>query len=209
MTALGAGTALSTLHSLGRGVVVLHGHKHHPAVRLLKGLGDEADVLVTSAGSCGRAQDLWSGGAGWEDAPKLGPSLNVVEVTADGVEVTSQAWSPTEPTRRNSPHQLVSVRRQGRRWELRAPHRPRPFEPVLALNKSVVRVRAIRARDHQPRARASPSHKLAKSLRVSTPPSRRTSIRAFTRGRLGVSGGAAAGAGAVSKPRAKWAVRHG
>jgi 3',5'-cyclic AMP phosphodiesterase CpdA len=140
MTALGAGTALSTLHSLGRAVVVLHGHKHYPAVRLLKGLGDEADVLVTSAGSCGRAQDFSSGGARWEDAPKLWPSLNVVEVTADGVEVTNQAWSPTEPTRRNTPHQLVSARREGRRWELRAPPMPRPFEPVLALNESVVRV---------------------------------------------------------------------
>src|SRR6185295_3507046 len=29
MTALGAGTALSTLHGFGRAVLVLHGHKHY------------------------------------------------------------------------------------------------------------------------------------------------------------------------------------
>jgi hypothetical protein len=59
-------------------------------------------------------------------------------------------------------------------------------------------LRAIRARDHPPRARASPSHELVKSLRVSTPPSRKTSIRAFTPAVLM--------SGAASKP-GKWAAK--
>jgi 3',5'-cyclic AMP phosphodiesterase CpdA len=138
MTALGAGTALSTLQTLGRAVVVLHGHKHYPTARLLKGLGEDADLLVTSAGSCGKAQDFSTGGVDWEDAPLLWPSLNVVEVTQGGVEVTTQAWSPREPTRRNSPRQLVGVRRDGVRWESVAPTAARAFEPVLALNEAVV-----------------------------------------------------------------------
>ena len=41
MTALGAGSALTTLQTLGRAVLVLHGHKHYATARLLKGL--EAD----------------------------------------------------------------------------------------------------------------------------------------------------------------------
>ncbi|MET0413727.1 MAG: metallophosphoesterase, partial [Polyangiaceae bacterium] len=35
MTALGAGTALSTLHALNRAVLVLHGHKHYATARML------------------------------------------------------------------------------------------------------------------------------------------------------------------------------
>jgi len=51
MTALGAGTALSTLHTFGRAVLLLHGHKHFPTARLLRGLVEESgDVLVASAG---------------------------------------------------------------------------------------------------------------------------------------------------------------
>jgi 3',5'-cyclic AMP phosphodiesterase CpdA len=38
MTALGAGTALSTLHAFGRAVLLLHGHKHVPTTRLLAGM---------------------------------------------------------------------------------------------------------------------------------------------------------------------------
>jgi len=57
MTALGAGTALSTLHALGRAVLVLHGHKHYATARLSSGLADgQGDVLVVSAGSCGSVQ---------------------------------------------------------------------------------------------------------------------------------------------------------
>jgi hypothetical protein len=59
MTALGAGTALSTLHTLGRPVMLLHGHKHFPTARLVRGLTDgSSDVLIVSAGSAGRRERL-------------------------------------------------------------------------------------------------------------------------------------------------------
>src|SRR4029077_19609617 len=54
MTALGAGTALTTLHTLGRAVLLLHGHKHVPTARLVTGMSDGCgDVLIASAGSAG------------------------------------------------------------------------------------------------------------------------------------------------------------
>jgi 3',5'-cyclic AMP phosphodiesterase CpdA len=137
MTALGAGTALSTLHTLGRAVVVLHGHKHYPTARLLKGLGaGDGDVLLTSAGSCGKAQD-WSTGD-WDEAPRLWPSINVLELTPERVDVVSQAWSPAEPSRRNSPRALVRARREARRWELEPSAPARPFEPIFATNEANV-----------------------------------------------------------------------
>lgn len=47
MTAMGAGTALSTLHTLGRAVLVLHGHKHYATARLLEGITvGQGDVLI-------------------------------------------------------------------------------------------------------------------------------------------------------------------
>lgn len=135
MTALGAGSALTTLQTLGRAVVVLHGHKHYATVRLLKGLDGDADCLVTSAGSCGLAQD-WSGGD-VDEAPKLWPSLNLLELDADQVRVTARAWSPWQPERRPSERLLVSARREGRAWVLRDEAGPeRPFEAVLALNEA-------------------------------------------------------------------------
>ncbi len=135
MTALGAGSALTTLQTLGRAVVVLHGHKHYPTARLLKGLREEdGDLVLTSAGSCGKAQD-WSTGD-WDEAPRLWPSVNVVELTAHHLEVLSQAWSPSEPLRRNTPRPLVRATRQGLRWVLDDAPEPRPFEPVLALNET-------------------------------------------------------------------------
>ncbi len=137
MTALGAGTALTTLHTLGRAVVVLHGHKHYPTARLLKGLGPgDGDVLLTSAGSCGKAQD-WSTGD-WDEAPRLWPSINLLDLALDGVEVVSQAWSPADPRRRNSPRALVRARRAAHRWELEPPAAPRPFQPVFASNESTI-----------------------------------------------------------------------
>lgn len=135
MTALGAGTALTTLQTLGRAVVVLHGHKHYPTARLLKGIGADADLLVTSAGSCGKAQD-WSGGD-FDEAPKLWPSINYIELTSEHVEVTSQAWSPWEPSRRNHPRTVASASRKGVRWEVRHEAMGRPAsETVLAHNEA-------------------------------------------------------------------------
>jgi len=139
MTALGAGSALTTLQTLGRAVVVLHGHKHYPTARLLKGFGEDADLLLTSAGSCGKAQD-WSEGD-WDEAPRLWPSINLIELSDGHIEVKSQAWSPLDPTRRNTPRLLASAKRVGLRWELDAPPEPRAFEPVFALNAAEISLR--------------------------------------------------------------------
>jgi len=71
MTALGAGSALSTLQTLGRAVFVLHGHKHYATARLLKGIDSDADLLITSAGSCGLPQEWIEGD--YEEGPSCGP----------------------------------------------------------------------------------------------------------------------------------------
>ena len=134
MTALGAGSALTTLQTLGRAVIVLHGHKHYATVRLLKGLDGDADLLITSAGSCGMTQD-WTGGE-YAEAPKLWPSVNFVEVDDAKIQVMSQAWSPFQPERRSSARHLVSATRDGQQWTLGlAPLRQAQFHPVLTLNE--------------------------------------------------------------------------
>ena len=134
MTALGAGSALTTLQTLGRAVIVLHGHKHYATVRLLKGLDGDADLLITSAGSCGMTQD-WSGGK-YAEAPKLWPSINFIQLDGSTIQVTSQAWSPYQPDRRSSPRHLVSASRDGQQWTLELPPlREAQFHPVLTLNE--------------------------------------------------------------------------
>lgn len=93
MTALGAGTALSTLHGLGRAVMVMHGHKHYPTARLLKALQHgEGDLLLLAAGSCGTSESWHS--APKADAPKLWPSFNVIELDGDRVRAESVAFPP-------------------------------------------------------------------------------------------------------------------
>ena len=139
MTALGAGSALTTLQTLGRAVIVLHGHKHYATVRLLKGLDGDADLLITSAGSCGLTQD-WTGGE-YDEAPKLWPSVNFIQVDGEHVQVMSQAWSPFQPDRRSSPRHLVSAKRDAQQWALELPPlREVQFHPVLTLNELEARL---------------------------------------------------------------------
>jgi hypothetical protein len=86
MTALGAGTALSTLHALGRAVLVLHGHKHYATARLLGGLAEgQGDVLIVSAGSCGTVQSWFPTTA--KDAATLWPSFNLIELEPNRLRV--------------------------------------------------------------------------------------------------------------------------
>ncbi len=140
MTALGAGTALSLLHQLGRPVVVLHGHKHVPAVRLLPGLvGADADVLLASAGSCGTST-AWGGGD-FDESPRLWPSFNLVTFERDEVRLEEVAWSPWEKGRINPPRPLAHVRREGARLHpLRGEGPGRPAPTVLALNEARLRL---------------------------------------------------------------------
>src|SRR5882672_6737260 len=79
MTALGAGTALSTLHSFGRAVLLLHGHKHFPTARLVRGLAaGTGDVLIASAGSGGRRERMHP--TQDPETASLWPSFNIVRM---------------------------------------------------------------------------------------------------------------------------------
>lgn len=140
MTALGAGTALSTLCSLGRPVLVLHGHKHYPTARLLKGVRqDEGDILIGSAGSSGRVEhwrptDVPSAASVW-------PSFNRIEIAGQRVTVESVGFSDRKPDKPVQRRRMVEATWIGPRWEL-APvpadtdDRPSPLD----LNESVVRL---------------------------------------------------------------------
>ncbi len=139
MTALGAGSALTTLQTLGRAVVVLHGHKHNATVRLLKGLDGDGDLLITSAGSSGLTQG-WSSGE-YDEAPKLWPSVNFIKIDEQHVTVSAQAWSPTQADRLSALRHLVSAKREGKQWLLEAaPLNEAEFEAVLALNEMQVQL---------------------------------------------------------------------
>lgn len=108
MTAFGVGTALSTLHALERPVLILHGHKHYPTVRLLRGVQEkQGDVLLVAAGSAGRAEP-WR--AHKQADNPIWPSFNIVDMSGpgDGVEVlvTQRAYPPGDgaPVERNLIH---------------------------------------------------------------------------------------------------------
>jgi hypothetical protein len=120
MTALGAGTALSALHSFGRAVLLLHGHKHVPTARLVRGLGLECgDLILASAGSAGRAEGVHST---QPNPARLWPSLNLVRLTEEGVHIEAVSFSPKRKSKPAVRRDLVRVRRAGRKWE------PEPVE---------------------------------------------------------------------------------
>jgi hypothetical protein len=138
MTALGAGTAISTLHALGRAVIVLHGHKHYATARLLDGTWKgHGDVLILSAGSAGTAQEWTPSGA--PDAARLWPSFNLVDLDDDLVRVDTISFGykgkrAGRPERRP----LLRARRAGAQWQ-QEPVDPRelaPGSPRLALNRA-------------------------------------------------------------------------
>jgi len=114
MTALGAGSALSTLGALGRPVLVLHGHKHYPTVRTLRAsLVEQGDVVLLSAGSAGLALPLDDGDE--EDVARLWPSFHVLEVEGAAVRVQTVAFYGSAPpaTRR-----LLDARADGASWRI-------------------------------------------------------------------------------------------
>ena len=114
MTALGAGTALSALHSFGRAVLLLHGHKHVPTARLLRGLGgDCGDLILASAGSGGRAEGVYSS---QPNPARLWPSFNVVELSEDRARVEALSFSPKNGRKQPVRRDLIHVRREGPKW---------------------------------------------------------------------------------------------
>jgi hypothetical protein len=141
MTALGAGTALTTLHTLGRPVLVLHGHKHYPTVRLLRGIYEgHGDVLLASAGSAGLAE-RWRLTEHDLGVP-LWPSFNVVDLDGDDVRVTTVSY-PTHVESgelKTVQRPMLRARREGMEWrhiDRVTDRTPMGNGPRLALNRSV------------------------------------------------------------------------
>lgn len=125
MTALGAGTALSTLHSLDRAVLVLHGHKHYATARLLDGMrSNQGDVLIVSAGSCGQAQP-WNPTTD-RDVARLWPSFNLIELDEAKALVHTVAFGWKGASKGKLVlRPLVNAQRDGAKWNLL------PLPPVL------------------------------------------------------------------------------
>lgn len=116
MTALGAGTALSTLHELGRAVLVLHGHKHYATARMLRGmLRSQGDVLVVSAGSTGIAEP-WSPTSGGDPA-RLWPSFNAMTLDEGALSVDTIAFGyKGSSTAKPVVRELVRARHEREQW---------------------------------------------------------------------------------------------
>jgi 3',5'-cyclic AMP phosphodiesterase CpdA len=116
MTALGAGTALSTLHTFGRAVLLLHGHKHFPTARLVRGLLDDSgDVLIASAGSGGKRERLY--GTHDPEAARLWPSFNALRLEGARLEIEAVSFSPKRANRPAVRRDLAKVVRHDKRWE--------------------------------------------------------------------------------------------
>jgi hypothetical protein len=142
MTALGAGTALSTLHTLGRAVLVLHGHKHYATCRLLDGtFAGHGDVLIASAGSAGTAQH-WAQRE-TQNAARLWPSFNVIDWTGPELRIDTVSFPWRGAAGPIAIYPLVRARRSGSQWNIeRMPVGDLSGrEADLALNHSSIRLR--------------------------------------------------------------------
>lgn len=141
MTALGAGTALSSLASLGRAALVLHGHKHYPTARLLKGLrAHEGDILIGSAGSAGRVE-RWRPTELPRDA-QVWPSFNRVWIDGPRVTIEAIGFSDRKPDRPFQRRCLADAEIRGARWEL-LPVAPGTDEHAVPLRESHSVVRLV------------------------------------------------------------------
>lgn len=135
MTALGAGTALSTLHTLGRAVLVLHGHKHYATARLLGAMNaGHGDVLVVSAGSAGTAQRWMHTDA--QNAARLWPSFNVIDWGPSrlAIDTVSFPWRGGAASLLVEP--LVRAERLGAHWRVERQPTYTEAKADLRLNTS-------------------------------------------------------------------------
>lgn len=113
MTALSAGTALTLLHTLGSPVIALHGHKHYPTARLLRGLQEgEGDVLLAAAGSAGLREPYRGGGPG---GAHLRPSFNAVWFEGERVRIETVFFS-AKGAKDLVRQTIADVVRSGARW---------------------------------------------------------------------------------------------
>ena len=145
MTALGAGTALSTLHALGRAVLVLHGHKHNATARGLDAtIAGQGDVIIASAGSAGTAKTLTPQAT--RRAARIWPSFNMVELDRDAlsIEAVSFGWKGRS---RGVVDQwpLVWAGREGNQWRVApAPMSSPKVGPRVATDEARYRLQASR-----------------------------------------------------------------
>lgn len=117
MTAMGAGTILTTLHSFGRAVLLFHGHKHVPTARLVTGMTATCgDVLIASAGSAGVRERVHS--ARHPDAARLWPSFNLVRLSRKRVRIEALTFSPKSRTRPPLRRELAHAKLEGAKWKL-------------------------------------------------------------------------------------------
>ncbi len=119
MTALGAGTALSMLHAMGRPVLVLHGHKHVAIARKLERMREgDGDVLLASAGSAGIAQ-RWTTSAA-SDTARLWPSFNVLELDGTSLTIETVSFGYKGRSRASLAYRpLLWAEREGAEWRPR------------------------------------------------------------------------------------------
>ncbi len=114
MTALGAGSALSTLQSFGRPILVLHGHKHYPAVRVLQGsVHGQGDVVLLAGGSAGLALALDDGDE--DDVARLWPSFHVLELEGADVRVRTIAYYDDAPRAKRD---LLHISSRAAHWDV-------------------------------------------------------------------------------------------
>jgi 3',5'-cyclic AMP phosphodiesterase CpdA len=146
MTAFGAGTALSTLQTLGRPVLVLHGHKHCPCVRLLRAVHEEqGDVLLAAAGSAGRAEPWQATKQADKALWPLWPSFNIVDIDDTALRITALAY-PYDRHRDRKPVSRLLIKAQCHtdegEWRVQFDERPCPGSsgPRLVSNHAGFRL---------------------------------------------------------------------
>lgn len=141
MTALGAGTALSTLQTLGRACLVLHGHKHNATARVFDATVEgQGDVVVASAGSAGTAAPVRQ--ADTRRAARVWPSFNVVELDegALSIETVAFGWKGRSRGALDG-WPLVWAARAGSQWRVvPTPVATRDHGPRLARDEARARL---------------------------------------------------------------------
>jgi 3',5'-cyclic AMP phosphodiesterase CpdA len=116
MTALGAGTALSTLQAFARAVLLLHGHKHVPTARIVRGMTTGCgDLLIASAGSAGVRERVHA--TRHPDAARLWPSFNLIELSDARVHIESVSFSPKQSSRLPLRRDLANAHRVHQKWD--------------------------------------------------------------------------------------------
>lgn len=145
MTALGAGTALTLLHSLGSATLVLHGHKHYPTARLLRATQErDGDVLLASAGSAGLSEPYRA--AGPNDRTSLWPSFNAIRFEGGSLAVDTIFFSPRRYEHRELEflrQPLVRARQNGTSWESTELVRPASFPTTVVRDEATFSLSGI------------------------------------------------------------------